>query len=53
VEPIPAADLADAEGLFLVSSVRCMTRIHTLDGRQLKDSTALLRELTALYESEY
>jgi 4-amino-4-deoxychorismate lyase len=53
VEPIPAADLADAEGLFLVSSVRCVTRIHTLDGKQLKDSAALLRELTALYESEY
>ena len=53
VEPIPGADLADAEGLFLVSSVRCVTRIHTLDGKQLKDSSALLRELTALYESEY
>ncbi|MEV6606789.1 aminodeoxychorismate lyase [Kutzneria sp. NPDC051319] len=53
VEPIPAADLVEAEGLFLVSSVRCVTRIHTLDGHQLKDSSALLRELTALYESEY
>jgi 4-amino-4-deoxychorismate lyase len=53
VEPIPAADLPGAEGLFLVSSVRCVTRIHTLDGKQLKDSSALQRELTALYESEY
>ena len=52
-EPIPVADLASGDGLFLVSSVRCVTRIHTLDGKQLKDSSALLRELTALYESEY
>ncbi len=53
VEPIPAADLPGAEGLFLVSSVRCVTRIHTLDGKQLKDAAELHRELTALYESEY
>jgi 4-amino-4-deoxychorismate lyase len=52
-EPIPVADLDNADGLFLVSSVRCVTRIHTLDGKQLKDSSVLLRELTALYESEY
>ncbi|GLZ31457.1 4-amino-4-deoxychorismate lyase [Lentzea sp. NBRC 105346] len=53
VEPIPVEDLYTADGLFLVSSVRTVTRVHTLDGKQLPDSTALLPELRGLYESEY
>ncbi|MEV4311817.1 aminodeoxychorismate lyase [Actinocrispum sp. NPDC049592] len=53
VEPIQVNELAEADGLFLASSVRKVTRIHTLDGVQLGDSTALLAELSRLYDSEY
>jgi 4-amino-4-deoxychorismate lyase len=53
IEPIQAADLQSADGLFLASSVRKITRVHTLDGTQLADSSALLAELTRLYDSEY
>lgn len=53
VEPIQTGELYDAEGLFLASSVRKITRVTTLDGKQLPDSSALLTELQGLYESEY
>jgi 4-amino-4-deoxychorismate lyase len=53
VEPLTVADLREAEGVFLASSVRKVTRVHTLDGSALPDGTALHHELTALYESEY
>jgi 4-amino-4-deoxychorismate lyase len=53
VEPMKVSELLEAEGLFLASSVRKVTRIHTLDGESLTDSTPLLGELTRLYDSEY
>ncbi|WP_112262783.1 aminodeoxychorismate lyase [Lentzea terrae] len=53
VEPIQTGELYDAEGVFLASSVRKITRVNTLDGKQLPDSSALLTELQSLYESEY
>jgi 4-amino-4-deoxychorismate lyase len=53
VEPVVVADLAAADAVLLVSSVRKVTRIHTLDGTTLPDSTALHAELSALYEAEY
>jgi 4-amino-4-deoxychorismate lyase len=53
VEPMKVSELLEAEGLFLASSVRKVTRIHTLDGEPLADSTPLLGELTRLYDSEY
>lgn len=53
VEPIQTSELYDAEGVFLASSVRKITRVNTLDGKQLPDSSALLAELQGLYESEY
>ncbi|ACU40631.1 aminodeoxychorismate lyase [Actinosynnema pretiosum subsp. pretiosum] len=53
VEPIAAEDLFTADAVLLVSSVRSITRVHTLDGRALPDSTALHAELHALYESQY
>jgi 4-amino-4-deoxychorismate lyase len=53
VEPIQTSELYDAEGVFLASSVRKITRVTTLDGKQLPDSSALLTELQGLYESEY
>ncbi|MDT8910728.1 aminodeoxychorismate lyase [Amycolatopsis sp. PS_44_ISF1] len=53
VEPLEAADLTTADGVFLASSVRLVTRVHTLDGAPLPDSAALHRELVEIYESEY
>ncbi|GGU68854.1 aminodeoxychorismate lyase [Lentzea flava] len=53
VEPIQTSELYDAEGVFLASSVRKITRVNVLDGKQLPDSSALLTELQGLYESEY
>jgi 4-amino-4-deoxychorismate lyase len=53
VEPLTLPDLREADGLFLASSVRKITRVHTLDGEQLRDATALHTEINALYESEY
>jgi 4-amino-4-deoxychorismate lyase len=53
VEPIQTGELYDAEGVFLASSVRKITRVNVLDGKQLPDSAALLTELQGLYESEY
>lgn len=53
VEPVPLADLQEADALFMASSVRKITRVHTLDGKTLPDTGDLHQELTALYESEY
>jgi 4-amino-4-deoxychorismate lyase len=53
VEPLTLADLHEADGVFLASSVRKITRVHTLDGATLADASALHQELNALYESEY
>jgi 4-amino-4-deoxychorismate lyase len=53
VEPVPVADLFTADAVVFASSVRKITRAHTLDGTALPDSTALHAELVGLYESEY
>jgi 4-amino-4-deoxychorismate lyase len=53
VEPIKVAELHAADAVALASSVRKVTRVHTLDGATLPDSTDLHAELSALYESEY
>ncbi|WP_370945465.1 aminodeoxychorismate lyase [Amycolatopsis sp. cg5] len=52
-EPLRVEDLYEAEGLFMASSVRKLTRIHTVDGRALPDSAAVYGELMAAYEGEY
>ncbi|GGS20885.1 MULTISPECIES: aminodeoxychorismate lyase [Actinokineospora] len=53
VEPLRVGELAEADGVFLVSSIRKIVRVHTLDGVVLPDATALWSELTGLYEAEY
>lgn len=53
VEPLHVPDLAEGDGLFLASSVRKLTRVHTLDGVALRDSSDIHAELVAAYESEY
>lgn len=46
-EPLRVADLFAADGVWLCSSVRLVTRVHTLDGTPLPDAglTATLRDL--------
>jgi 4-amino-4-deoxychorismate lyase len=51
--PLRVADLYEADGVFLASSVRKVTRVHTLNGRTLPDSTAVHAELSRTYEGEY
>jgi 4-amino-4-deoxychorismate lyase len=53
VEPLRVSDLRAADGLYLASSVRKITRVHTLDGVELPEVPGLHTELNALYESEY
>jgi 4-amino-4-deoxychorismate lyase len=53
IESVNVAELASADGVFLASSVRKITRVRTLDGALLPDATDLHAELTELYESEY
>jgi 4-amino-4-deoxychorismate lyase len=53
VEPVPVADLFTADAVVFASSVRKVTRAHTLNGTALPGSTALHAELVDLYESEY
>lgn len=53
VERLSVDDLASGDALLLVSSVRMITRVHTLDGRALPDSSRAHAELVAAYESEY
>jgi 4-amino-4-deoxychorismate lyase len=53
VEPLTVPELREADGLFMASSVRKITRVHTLDGTAMPDVADLHQELTALYESEY
>ncbi|MGW5051038.1 aminodeoxychorismate lyase [Actinokineospora sp. NPDC004072] len=53
VEPVRAAELAAADGVFLVSSIRKIVRVRSIDGVELPDASALWAELNALYEAEY
>jgi 4-amino-4-deoxychorismate lyase len=53
IEPLSAEDLRDNDGLFLASSVRKLTRVHTLDGERLPDSSAVHAELAKAYEDVY
>ncbi|WP_024875630.1 aminodeoxychorismate lyase [Saccharomonospora piscinae] len=53
MEPVPGGELATADGVFLASSVRKVTRVHTLDGVALADSTAIHAELCEAYEAQY
>jgi 4-amino-4-deoxychorismate lyase len=53
VETMTLDEVLAADGVFMASSVRKLTRVHTLDGKALPDSAVLHKELVALYESEY
>jgi 4-amino-4-deoxychorismate lyase len=49
-EPLRLEDLYAADGVWLVSSVRLLARVHTLNGRSLADGNQTA-ELTALLRS--
>jgi 4-amino-4-deoxychorismate lyase len=53
VEPVHTDELPAADALFLISSVRRIRWIHTLDGTPLKNAVPLWEELDAIYEAEY
>ena len=53
IEPLQVADLHQADVVTLASSVRKVTRVHTLDGTPLTETPGRHAELLALYESEY
>jgi 4-amino-4-deoxychorismate lyase len=53
VAPLTVRDLVEGDGVFMASSVRKLTRVHTLDGERLPDSAAVYAELVAAYEAEY
>ena len=53
IEPLRVDELTEADGVFLASSVRKLTRVHTLDGTRLADSSAIHAELSAAYEGVY
>ncbi|MGW0894133.1 aminodeoxychorismate lyase [Saccharopolyspora sp. NPDC002578] len=53
VEPFVQAELRTADGVWMTSSVRLVTPVHTLDGTPIKADPELHRELTGLYESLY
>ncbi len=53
VEPLSVRDLVEGDGVFMASSVRKLTRVHTLDGVALPDSRDVYRELGEAYEAEY
>ncbi|MEQ0559230.1 aminodeoxychorismate lyase [Amycolatopsis sp. NEAU-NG30] len=53
VEPLTVRDLVEGDGVFMASSVRKLTRVHTLDGERLPESGPVYAELVAAYEGEY
>ena len=48
VEPVRAADLETADGVWLLSSVRLLARVHTLDGSPLHTASGMHDELSVL-----
>lgn len=53
VERFPVEDLRTADGVWLCSSVRLISQVHTLDGAPLKTDAALHADVLGLYESNY
>lgn len=53
VEPFPVGELFHADGVWLASSVRLITQVHTLDGQKITADPDLHAEITKLYEAQY
>lgn len=53
VEAFQAERMWHADGVWVASSVRLITQVHTIDGSAVKADPDLHHELTKLYESQY
>ncbi|MHA6806073.1 aminodeoxychorismate lyase [Salinifilum ghardaiensis] len=53
VEQFGVEDLGTADGVWLASSVRRITQVHTVDGTRVKADPDLHAAITRLYESNY
>jgi 4-amino-4-deoxychorismate lyase len=53
VELFPAERLWRADGVWVASSVRLITQVHTIDGKAVKVDPDLHEALSKLYESQY
>lgn len=53
VEQFPVDALFQADGVWLLSSIRLVTNVNSIDGTALNVDAQLHKELTELYESQY
>ncbi len=53
VETFGSRELFDADGVWLASSIRLVTQVHTVDGSPIAADPDLHAEITKLYESQY
>lgn len=53
VENFPSEELFTADGVWLASSIRLVTQVHTIDSTPVTADPDLHREITKLYESQY
>ncbi|MDA3644906.1 aminodeoxychorismate lyase [Saccharopolyspora indica] len=53
VTEFPSSALFEADGVWMCSSVRLVTQVHTIDGTAIKADPDLHAEITRLYESNY
>jgi 4-amino-4-deoxychorismate lyase len=53
VEPFRTERLFRADGVWLASSVRLITQVHTIDGVAIRADADLHHELVKLYEGQY
>ncbi|MDA3629227.1 aminodeoxychorismate lyase [Saccharopolyspora oryzae] len=53
VAKFPVSALFEADGVWLCSSIRLVTQVHTINGTAIKADPDLHAEVTGLYESNY
>src|SRR5690606_31847622 len=53
LERFPVEDLFTSDGVWLASSVRLISHVHTIDGTAVKFDPQLHQEIVDLYESNY
>lgn len=53
VTTFPTSALFEADGVWMCSSVRLVTQVHTIDGTAIKADPELHAEISGLYESNY
>ncbi|WP_019856401.1 aminodeoxychorismate lyase [Actinopolyspora mortivallis] len=53
VEPVSVDRLRTADGLWLASSIRRITQVHTLDGERVTTDPELHRRIRGIYEAQY